>query len=66
MAVSLDLLLKNQGNMYELTCAVIKRAVQLNIADEEEEGEKVVQERKILIKALNQILTGKVEYQLEV
>ncbi len=61
-AVPLDLLIKNQGNMYKLTCATIKRAVQINMAGDEElenYGGKVVS------LALNQILSKKVDYQIE-
>ena len=62
MGISLDLLVKNQGNMYILTCAVIKRAIQLNITgDEEIDANK----GKVVITALNQILSQKVQYQLE-
>ncbi len=62
MGISLDLLLKNQGNMYELTCAVIKRAVQLNITGD---ADLEINKGKVVITALNQILSQKVNYQLE-
>ena len=62
MSLPIDLLIKHQGNKYELTCAAIKRAVQINLAgDEELEGTKV----KIVALAVRQILTKKVEYRLE-
>ena len=62
MVLPLDLLIKNQGNMYELTCASIKRAVQINLAGDEELDQS---RSKIVSLAVKQILTNKVEYRLE-
>lgn len=62
MVLPLDLLIKSQENMYELTCASIKRAIQINIAgDEELEANR----GKIVSTAIKQILTKKVEYRIE-
>ncbi len=62
MILPLDLLIKMQGNMYELTCASIKRAIQINLAgDEELEANR----GKIVSTAIKQILTKKVEYRIE-
>ena len=62
MVLPLGLLVENQGNMYQLTCAAIKRAIQINLAgDEELEDNK----GKIVSTAIKQILTKKVEYRLE-
>lgn len=62
MIIPLDLLVEDQGNMYQLTCAVIKRAVQINIAGDEELKDN---KGKVVSTALKQILTKKVEYQLD-
>jgi len=62
MKLPMNLLIKNQGNMYELTCAAIKRAVQINLAGDEELDEN---RGKIVSLAVKQILTSKVEYRLE-
>jgi len=62
MVLPLDLLIKLQDNMYELTCASIKRAIQINLAgDEELEANR----GKIVSTAIKQILTKKVEYRIE-
>ena len=62
MILPLDMLIKNNGNMYALSCAVIKRAVQLNIAG----GEDVEKNKgKIVSISLKEILSDKIEYQLE-
>ena len=62
MVLPLDLLIKSQANMYELTCAAIKRAVQINLAGDEDLEEC---HGKIVSLAIKQILTNKVEYRLE-
>ena len=62
MILPLNLLIKLQSNMYELTCASIKRAIQINLAgDEELEANR----GKIVSTAIKQILTKKVEYRIE-
>ncbi len=62
MVLPLNLLIENEGNMYELTCAAIKRAVQINLAgDEELEASR----GKIVSLAIKQILTDKVVYRIE-
>ena len=62
MILPLDLLIQHQGNRYELTCAAIKRAVQINMAGDEDLDRN---KGKIVSTALQQILSLKVEYQLE-
>ena len=62
MPLPMDLLISANVNVYELTCAVIRRALQVTVTgdeDVEKQGGKVVST------ALNQILTKKVEYRLE-
>ncbi|MCL2793324.1 MAG: DNA-directed RNA polymerase subunit omega [Spirochaetaceae bacterium] len=62
MLIPLDKLLQRSKNIYELTCAGIKRASQLTITGEKDGG---IEETKIVPMALRQILTEKVEYRLE-
>ena len=62
MKLPLNLLIKNQENMYEVTCAAIRRAVQINLAGDEELDDN---KGKIVSLAVKQILTSKVEYRLE-
>jgi DNA-directed RNA polymerase subunit omega len=62
MILSLDRLIKDKGNMYQLSCAAIKRAVQINLAGDEELERN---QGKIVVTAVNQILTKKVQYRLE-
>lgn len=62
MPFPMDLLISTQHNVYELTCAIIRRALQLSITgdeDVEKQGGKVVPT------AITQILTKKVEFRLE-
>ncbi|MBN2536007.1 MAG: DNA-directed RNA polymerase subunit omega [Spirochaetales bacterium] len=62
MVLPLDLLISYDGNMYELTCAAIKRAAQINLAGDEELEEN---KGRVVSLAVKQILTKKVEYRLE-
>ena len=62
MVMPLDLLVKTHGNMYQLTCAAIKRAVQINLAGDEELDNC---HGKIVSLAVKQILSDKVDYRLE-
>jgi DNA-directed RNA polymerase subunit omega len=60
MVLPLDLLESFQGNVYEMTCAAMKRSVQINLAgDDELEANK----GKIVSTALKQILTEKVKFR---
>ncbi|MFP4382954.1 MAG: DNA-directed RNA polymerase subunit omega [Spirochaetia bacterium] len=58
----MNLLIGNEGNIYELTSASIRRAYQISITGDEELEEN---EGKVVSTAIKQILTKKVEYQLE-
>ena len=62
MILPLDLLISNPNNVYELTCAAIRRASQITLAGDEEIVEN---EGKVVSTAVKQILTKKVEYRLE-
>jgi DNA-directed RNA polymerase subunit omega len=60
MVLPLDLLESFQGNIYEMTCAAMKRGIQINLAgDDELEANR----GKIVSTALKQILTLKVRYR---
>lgn len=62
MTIPLDLLISNNSNAYRLTNAAIKRALQINLAgDDELEANK----SKVVSTAIKQILTKKVRYRLE-
>ena len=58
----MDLLISTQENVYELTCAVIRRALQVTVTGDEE-VEK--QGGKVVSAAISQVLTKKVEFRLE-
>ena len=62
MILPLDRLIGWEGNVYELTCAAIRRAAQITLAEDEEIAEN---EGKTVSTALKQILTKKVEYRLD-
>jgi len=63
MSIPLDVLISKDKNAYTMTCAIIKRADQITVSGEDFEiadrGEKVVTE------SIDQVLSGKVDYQLE-
>ena len=62
MIIPIDKLLERNKNIYELTCAAIKRATQLTLTGEKECG---IEESKVVPMALKQILIEKVEYRLD-
>ena len=62
MILPLDLLISHTDNVYALTCASIRRAVQITLAGDEE---IVDGQDKIVSAALKQVLTKKVEYRLD-
>ena len=62
MILPLNLLVSYTGNTYELTCAAIRRAVQINLAGDEDLSEN---DGKVVSTAIKQILTKKVKYRLE-
>ena len=63
MILPLELLVSYQGNSYELTCAAMKRAIQLHLAGD---GELEENKGKVVSTAIKQILTEKVRYRIEV
>ena len=62
MIIPLDKMINHTDNVYELTCATIRRAVQITVTGDEEVQENA---GKVVSTALKQILDKKVEYQLE-
>ena len=62
MIIPLDLLIGNEDNVYELTCASIRRALQITMAGDEEAD---ANNGKIVSTAIKQILSEKVKYRLE-
>ena len=62
MVLPLDKLIGDSNNVYELTCASIRRASQITLAGDEDIAEN---DGKVVSTALKQILTKKVEYRLE-
>lgn len=62
MILPLELLINYNGNIYELTCAAIRRAVQLTVTGDEDVEKN---EGKIVSLAIKQILTKRVEYRIE-
>jgi DNA-directed RNA polymerase subunit omega len=62
MILPLDLLISDSNNVYELTCAAVRRASQITLAGDEEIDEN---DGKVVSTAIKQILTKKVEYRLE-
>lgn len=62
MIIPVDELIDYKGNRYELTCAAIKRAIQINLTKDEELKKN---RGKIVPTALKQVLLGKVRYKVE-
>lgn len=62
MILPLERLIAYDGNVYELTCAAIRRAAQITLAGDEDITDD---EGKVVSTALKQILTKKVEYRID-
>ena len=62
MIIPLDRLLREEGNMYETTCAAIRRAYQVTVTGEEEVAEN---QGKVVSVAIKQIVTRKVKFRVE-
>ena len=62
MIIPIDELIDFKGNRYEITCAAIKRAIQINLT---EDAELKKNRGKVVPTALRQVLTEKVKYKLE-
>jgi DNA-directed RNA polymerase subunit omega len=62
MVMPLDMLMSFQGNIYEMTCAAMKRGVQINlIGDDDLEDNR----GKIVSTAIKQVLQQRVQYRFE-
>jgi DNA-directed RNA polymerase subunit omega len=62
MILPLDPLIGYEENVYELTCAAIRRAYQITVTGDEEIEENL---GKVVSTAISQILTNKVMFRLE-
>ena len=62
MIIPLDRLIDNNDNVYEMTCAAIRRAVQITLTDDEEIYKN---DGKVVSVALKQVLTKQVDFRLE-
>ncbi len=62
MAFPLDLLIKMNDRVYETTSAAVRRAIQINLAGDEE---LAANKNKIVSLAIRQVLSHKVQYSLE-
>ncbi|MDY7029828.1 MAG: DNA-directed RNA polymerase subunit omega [Spirochaetota bacterium] len=62
MIIPLDKLIERDENIYEMTCAAIRRANQLTITGDEEVEKN---NGKVVPTAIAQILNKKVEYRIE-
>ena len=62
MIIPLDKMVDHADNIYEMTCAAIRRAVQITVTGDEDIE---TNNGKVVSTALKQILDKKVEYQLE-
>jgi len=62
MVMPLDMLMSFKGNIYEMTCAAMKRGVQINlIGDADLEANR----GKIVSTAIKQVLQEKGQYRFE-
>lgn len=63
MIVPVDELIDYKGNRYELTCAAIKRAIQINLTKDEDVRKHY--RGKVVPAALRQVLLERVKYRVE-
>jgi DNA-directed RNA polymerase subunit omega len=62
MIIPIRELIDYNGNVYTLTCAIVKRAVQITVTGDDDLD---TNEGKVVSTAINQVLTKKVDYRLE-
>ena len=60
MIIPLDLLESEEGNIYEVTCASIRRAYQITVTGDEEID---LNQGKVVSTGIKQILTRQVKYR---
>jgi len=61
MTIPLDQLIREDSNIYEITCAAIRRAYQLTVTGEED---LEANQGKVVSLAIRQIITRKVQYRI--
>lgn len=61
MMIPLDLLEAEEGHIYQITCAAIKRAYQVTVTSDEEMERP---DAKVVSLAIKQILSQKVQYRI--
>ena len=61
MIIPLDLLESEEGNIYQITCAAIRRAYQITVTGD---AEVEANQGKVVSTAIHQILTHKVQYRM--
>jgi DNA-directed RNA polymerase subunit omega len=61
MIIPIDLLESEEGNIYQITCASIRRAYQITVTGDEEIE---LNQGKVVSTAIKQILTHKVQYRM--
>ena len=62
MVLPLELLIQEDGNIYEVTRAAIRRAFQLSVTGDEDLDRN---QGRVVPTAIRQVLTRKVQYQIE-
>lgn len=62
MIIPLGKLVEEKSNKYELTCAMVRRALQVSVTGDVDLKQN---EGKVVSTAIKQILDRKVEYRLE-
>ncbi|MBI9105895.1 MAG: DNA-directed RNA polymerase subunit omega [Spirochaetales bacterium] len=62
MVIPLNKIVDLQDDVYACTCAIIKRAQQVTVAGDEEVDKN---NGKVVTVAIDQILSAKVEYEIE-
>ena len=61
MIIPMDLLESEEGNIYQITCAAIRRAYQITVTGDEEIEQN---QGKVVSTAIKQILTRKVQFRV--
>jgi DNA-directed RNA polymerase subunit omega len=61
MIIPMDCLESEEGNIYQITCAAIRRAYQITVTGDEEIDQN---QGKVVSTAISQILTHKVQYRV--
>ena len=62
MIFPLEQLIEYDGNIYEITCAAIRRAYQLSVVADPEHGDEAGSDKVVSI-AARQLFTNQIEYK---